>query len=134
MQEPVDERRPPFLADDLRAEDRVAQLARDTVGQLLAAVDREREDVGRLVLPEMLAFQRAHLARADEEQPEIAVVDALGPEHPTSQVLGRLLIDERAASILDLDCHQSVTSDAACRSPPRACGTPPRCAEPTCAR
>ena len=42
------------------------------VRQRVAAVDREREHVGRLVDPEVLALQRAHLVRADEREPELA--------------------------------------------------------------
>ena len=74
--------------------DPLAKLAKDiaagavliatvnAVGQIVPAVDWKREDVGRLVLPEVLALQRPHLVRADEEQPEVALVDAFGGKHP----------------------------------------------------
>src|SRR5829696_9367585 len=49
VQQPVHERPPPLLADDVGTEDDVAELARHRVGQRVTAVDREREDVRRLV-------------------------------------------------------------------------------------
>ena len=55
VQDPVDERPAPLLADDLRADDDVAERPRDAVRQLVEAVDREREHVGRLVDAEVLA-------------------------------------------------------------------------------
>ncbi len=57
VQQAVDERRPPGVADDLRAEDDVAELARHAGRERIASVDRKGEDVGRLVDPEMLALQ-----------------------------------------------------------------------------
>ena len=53
VQQPVRERPAPLVADDLRADDDVAERARHPVGQLVAAVDREREHVGHLVDPEV---------------------------------------------------------------------------------
>ncbi len=55
MEDPVHEWPPPLVADDLRADDDVAERARNAVGELVEAVDRKREHVGLLVDPEMLA-------------------------------------------------------------------------------
>ena len=81
VEQAVHERRPPGFAHDLRAEHRVAELARQPGRQLLAPVDREGQHVGRLVDAEVLAFERAHLLRADERDAQLALVDALGRKH-----------------------------------------------------
>src|SRR6476646_11216632 len=81
MQETMHERLPPGLAGDLRAENRVAELAWHPFRQALAAVDRKREHVGRLVDIQMLALQRADLVRADEQQAELSLLDPFGREH-----------------------------------------------------
>src|SRR3954471_16671781 len=61
VQQPVRERPAPLGADDLRAEDDIAERARYSFRDLVAAVDREREHIGRLVDPKMVALQLAHL-------------------------------------------------------------------------
>jgi hypothetical protein len=77
VQHAVHERPPPLVADDLRADGDVAERARDPLGQRLAAVEREREDVGRLVDPEVVALQLAALLRPDECEADLAVLDPL---------------------------------------------------------
>ena len=103
VQQPVHERRPPLLADDLRAEDDVAERARHPVGQLVPPVDREGEHVGRLVDAEVVALQRAHLVGPGEREPELAVLDPLGGEDAPRQLDGGRLVDLGAAPVLDLD-------------------------------
>src|SRR5581483_8029366 len=100
---PVRQRLAPTLADDLRAEDDVAEHAGRPGGHLAAAVDREREHVGRLVDSEVIALQRPHLLAGDEREAELAVVDSLGPEHAPGQLDRGGLVDLDAAPILDLD-------------------------------
>src|SRR4051794_30170276 len=46
VQQPVHERPAPLVADDLGTQDDVTELARHAVRQRIAAVDRERQDVG----------------------------------------------------------------------------------------
>src|SRR4051812_46329495 len=75
VQQPVDERRPPRLADHLRAEHRVAELARQPGCERLATVDREREHVGDLVAPDVVALELPHLVGTDEMQAELALRD-----------------------------------------------------------
>src|SRR6185312_276462 len=65
VEEAMDERPTPFVADHLRTDDDVAELARHALGELVAPVDREREDVGGLVDPQVLALQAAHLVGPD---------------------------------------------------------------------
>ena len=103
VQEPVHERRPPRLPDDLRAEDDVAERPRHPRRQLLPPVDREGEDVGRLVDPEVVALQRPHLVGPGEREPELAVLDALAREDAARQLDGGRLVDLGAAPVLDLD-------------------------------
>ena len=67
--------------DDLRAQDDVAERARQARGQLVAAVDREREDVRRLVDPRCSRFSARISSGADEREPELAGVDPLCGEH-----------------------------------------------------
>src|SRR5215469_5506978 len=93
----------PLVPDHLRADDDVAEGARHPLRNRVAAVDREREDVGHLVDRQMLALQRAHLLFVDERNPELAVVHAFGAEHPARQLHRRRLVDLDAASVVDLD-------------------------------
>ena len=51
----------------------------------------------------MLALQRPHLVLADEREPELAVVDSLGPQHPACELDRAGLVDLDAASVVDLD-------------------------------
>ena len=103
VQQPVRERRAPRLADDLWAQHDVAERARHAVGQLVAAVDREREHVGRLVDPEVLALQHADLVGPDEREPELAVLDPLGPQYAASQLDRGALVHRLPAPVVDLD-------------------------------
>ena len=105
MQQPVHEWPPPLVADDLRAEDDVAELAGHAGGQRVAAVDREREHVGGFVDPEVLAFQGAALVRADERDPELALVDALLFEDAAGELGGRVRLHLHPAAVLDLDLN-----------------------------
>src|SRR4029453_2780272 len=74
-------RRPPAGAAPRLPAPAGRQLARHAVWQGLAAVDREGEDIRRLVDPEVVALQLPHPLGAHEDDPEVAVVDPLaGPK------------------------------------------------------
>src|SRR5665213_1717737 len=103
VQQPVRQRPAPFLAHHLRAEHDVAECTRHSFGDVLAAVDRERQHVGRLVDPEVLALQPAHLVLADERDPELPFFDPFGPEHTPCQFNGAGLVDLGTASVLHVD-------------------------------
>jgi hypothetical protein len=105
VQEPVHEGRLPGLADDLWAENGVAELSRELGLERLARVDREREHVCNLVDPEMLSLECADLVRPDEVQPELALIDALLGQHLAGKRDGRLLLDRNTTSVFDLDRH-----------------------------
>src|SRR5439155_19798633 len=59
----------------------IAELAGDSHGQALAAVDREREHVGGLIDSEVVALQHPDLLGADEDEAELPLLDALGGQH-----------------------------------------------------
>ena len=103
VQEPVHERLPPRVAHDLRADDEIAERARQPVRQLLAPVEREREHVRRLVDPEVLLLQRPALVRGNEREPELALLDPLGGENALCELDRGGLVDLRPAPVLDLD-------------------------------
>ena len=128
------ERRAPRVADDLRAEDDVAELPRHAVRQLVAAVDREREHVRRLVDAEVLPLERPDLVGPDERDAELAPVDALGGEHASARARPRPPASTSTPlRFVDLDRHHGTTCAARCRSPRRAACTPRRCAARACA-
>src|SRR2546426_12258041 len=133
MQETMHERLSPGLAGDLRAENRVAELAWHSCRQALAAVDRKRKHVGRLVDLQMLAVQGADLVRADEQEAELRFLDSFGRKHVAGKLTRALLVDLDAASIRDFDGDHVPICSARCRSPPRAACTPPRFAARACA-
>jgi len=103
MQEPVHDGSAPGLADDLRAEHHVAELARRARLEPIAAVKREGEDVGDLVLAEVSPLQRPHLVGADEVQTELALFDPFAGEHAAGELDGGLLLDLDAAAVCYLD-------------------------------
>src|SRR5262249_14110708 len=103
VEQPVRERPPPLVADDLRADDDVAERPRYAVRKRVAAVDRERQHVRALVDCQVLGLQRAHLVFADEGDPQLAVVHAFGPEHASRELDSRRLVDCDAASVVHLD-------------------------------
>src|SRR5207253_3113040 len=107
MQDGVDERRPPRVAYDLRADNDVPELTRQPVGKLVQRVDRECERVRLLVDPEMVALQRSDLVGVDECKSELALVDTLAGEHATCQLDRRVPVDVLPASVLDLDVHHA---------------------------
>ena len=115
----MDEGPAPLVADDVRAEHDVAERTRLAGRERLEPVDREGEDVGRLVDPEVLALQRAHLVRRDERDPELAVLDSLAGEHLPGERHGARLVDDRGAPVRDLDLdHHRRRADpvsSACR-------------------
>src|SRR6186997_2729256 len=121
VQEPVDERGAPRVADDLRAEDGVAELTWHASGELVPPVDREREHVRGLVHSEVIALQRTHLVRPDECEPEVSRVDALGRQNEARDLLGARLVDLGAASILDLDRHHAADHFRRCVPVSSAC-------------
>src|SRR5256885_15668393 len=75
VQEPVHERLPPGLADDLRAQDRVTELARQPGLERLTRVDRKGEHVGHLIDAQVVPLEGAHLVRPDEMQAELTFLD-----------------------------------------------------------
>ena len=89
VQQTVGQRPAPVVADDLRAEHHVAERARHARGEVVAAVDREREHVGRLVDPEVVPLQGAHLVEPDERDPELTVVDPLCVQHAPARARPR---------------------------------------------
>src|SRR6187200_956488 len=107
MEQPVHERPVLLVADHLRAEDDVPERTRLALRQGRRAVDREREDVGRLVDPEVLPLEGAHLFRVDERDPQLAVRHALRREHVAGKLDRTFVVDGDAASVRDLDLeHQ----------------------------
>ncbi len=105
------ERSLPGGADDLRADDHVAELPRQARRQLVERVEREGERVGGLVDAEVLALQRAALLRPDKEEAEIARVDALGFEHLPRKRDGTRLVHLGAGAIFDLHLDHRRRSD-----------------------
>src|SRR5215210_5860711 len=103
VEQPVDERALPGRADHLGTQHHVAELTGHGGRKLLAAVDREREHIRRLVDSEVVSLQRPDLAGSDERKAEIARVDALGRERAAAQGEGALLVDRHAAPVLELD-------------------------------
>src|SRR5436190_18671144 len=103
VQEPVDERLPPRLPHHLRADDRVAELAWHSGRQTPAPIDRERENIGWLIDPEVLVLERPDLVGPDEDEPELALLDALGREHLARERARTVSVDLDAASVRDLD-------------------------------
>src|SRR6266487_1150386 len=98
MQQRVDERRAPAVADHLWTEDHVAELTRWPGRELVRTVDRKGERIRRLVHSEVLTFQRADLLRPDQGQTELAVVDSLRGEHRARE-LGRCVPVSSACSL-----------------------------------
>ena len=103
VQDPVHERPPPLLTDDRGADDDVAERPRDAFRQLVEAVDREREHVGRLVDAEVLGLERADLVGADERDPQLGVRHALGGERVTREGDRSGGVHFDAAPVRDLD-------------------------------
>jgi hypothetical protein len=93
---------------ELGADDHVAQLARAHNRPVF--VDRERQDVGRLVLAAVVAVQLADAVLADELDRQVTVGDACGRQGG----LGRA--PEAPIVCLDLDQREARRSSGACRS------------------
>ena len=72
---------------------------------ILATVEREGEDVRRLVDAKVVALERADLVRSGKREPELALLDPLRREHPPRQLDRRDFVDSGAAPVLDLDGH-----------------------------
>src|SRR6266508_2530619 len=96
----------------------VTERARNPFGNLVAPVDREREHVGRLVDPEVVALEVADLFLVDERDPELAVLDAFRGEQAPRELDGSGLVDLHPAPVVDLDrdCHlcRAVPVSSAC--------------------
>ena len=103
VQQAVDERRAPRVADDVRAEHDVAERARDAGRHLVAAVEREREHVRRLVDAEVLALQRADFLGRDELEAELTVVDPFGMQHRAETVMLVVEVENRSGEAVDED-------------------------------
>src|ERR671919_236406 len=103
VQEAVHERAPPGVADHLRTDDDVAELARNALRKLLATVDRKGEHVRLLVHPEVLALQLPHASGPLEADAEIAFADALGRQDAAAELGDGRLVDRRPAPVLELD-------------------------------
>src|SRR5690349_14500821 len=132
VQEPVDERLPPRLPHHLRAENRVSELAWHSGRQTPSPIDREGEYVGWLIDPQVLVLERPDLVGPDEDEAELALLDALGREHLASERARTVGVDGDAAAIRDLDRDHVPICSARCRSPPRAAGRPRRSAARAC--
>src|SRR5688572_32144134 len=103
MEKAVHQRLAPALPDDLGTEDDVAQRAGLPVRKLVTAVEREREDVRRLVDTEVLALERAHLVARDPRDAELAVGYSFSRDDPDGERLRRGAVDRYAASVVGLD-------------------------------
>jgi hypothetical protein len=103
VQEPVHEGPPPLGADELGAENDVAELARDALGELVPPVDRKREDIGGLVDPQVAVLELPHALGALEGHAEIALFHALGAQDTAAQLHDRDLLQRHAASVFELD-------------------------------
>ena len=91
------------LADDLRADDEVAERTRHPVGQPLAPVERKGEHVRCLVDPEVLLLQRPALLRRHEGEPELALLDSLRGEHPLGELDCTGLVDLGPAPVFHVN-------------------------------
>src|SRR5690349_50917 len=114
MEQCMHERGAPCLADHLRADDDVAELARQPLRERLARVDREGERIRRLVDPEVLGLQRAALLRADECDAELAGVDTLARQDAPRQLAHGRLVDADARAIVELDLDHRVRGSECC--------------------
>jgi hypothetical protein len=103
VQDRMDERSAPFLTYDLRTNDRVAELPREPVRNLVALVDRECQGVRGLVDSEVLSLQPLDLIRFDEVDAELTIVDAFGGEHLPGKHDRPLLVDLLPATVVDVD-------------------------------
>ena len=103
VEQRVHERSAPGRADDLRADERIPELARNSVGELFSAVHGKGENVGDLVDAEVRVLQAPHLVRAHERDAELALVDALAAQDVPRELGRRLRVDLLPASVLDLD-------------------------------
>ena len=108
VQQTVDERGAPAVADDLWAEDDVAEHARYPCRQLVPAVDREGEDVRDLVDAEVRPLQRLDLVRPDEREPHLALLDPLRGEHLPRECDDPRRVDRGAAPVGHLDLDHDV--------------------------
>src|SRR5579862_7305621 len=135
MEQRVDERLLPLVADHVRADDDVAELPRQAVRNLVEPVHREREGIGRLVDAEMLALQRAALLRPDERKPELARLDTLAREDAPSKVHRTRLVDLLAGAVVDVDVDHVtlIIGSVASRSTQCDACTPRRSAARACA-
>src|SRR3954467_15717959 len=95
----------PRVADDLGADDHVAELPRHPGRNLLAAVDREGERVGLLVDAEVLALEATDLVAPDERKSELSLVDPLLAQHVADQLRSGLEIECRGRTVRHLDLH-----------------------------
>src|SRR5438105_2779726 len=99
----MNKRPAPRSADHIRADDDIAELARYTRGEVVAAIDRKRERIRRLVDAEILPLQRADLLGADECQSELAFVDPLAGQHLARERDRSFELGLCAAAVDDLD-------------------------------
>src|SRR6266540_2597136 len=103
MEQPVHEWATPLVADNVGAQHHVTKRARNARRQLVAAVDRKREHIRRLINSEVLSLQHTHLLRRHERQPQLTLEDALGREHLVRQRCRGIDVDCAPAAIRDLD-------------------------------
>src|SRR5947207_1974674 len=114
VQHRVHQRPAPVVAGHLRADDDVAELARQSFRQVVERVHRERERVRRLVDPEMLELQRSALLRSDEDEAELARLDPLRREHAARELAGALLVDRDARAVVHLDLDHRLRAVPVC--------------------
>ncbi len=87
------------------ADDDVAKLARNALGQRLAHVEREREHVGGLGLAAVGGVQPRHLGPADHGQADLALGHPLRLERRREDGGRRLTVERDPGSVSHLDGH-----------------------------
>src|SRR6266536_4672934 len=103
MQQRMDERRAPRIADDLWTEHDVAQLPRHALGEFLAAVDRKSKGVGLLVDAQVFPLQHPDLLRSHELETELTRVHALGAEYFVNERPRGIDVEPDSRTVLHLD-------------------------------
>ena len=101
------ERSAPRVADDLRADHDVSERTRHTLGDLLPPVEREREDIRRLVDAEVITLQRTDLLRAGEREAGLTPSIPSAPSTRRASSTAAASSTVGAAPILDLHATTS---------------------------
>jgi len=99
----VDQRLAPVVADDVGADDEIADVPRHAVRKGLTPVDREGQNVRNLVHSEVLALELARLLREHEDETDLTLVDPLRGQHLAHELDRRLFVDGGPAAVRHLD-------------------------------